>query len=261
MINLFFCSQMNKLIFLGLMPVLMLMVPNVSASANQEELSEKERESGFYYTESGSPKHTKDRPAINPDFAPDQDCNLAYELKCIPGSQQSCFDLEGFENGEDNVCSPEQCQEGYHEEEDNESGLCYPDDEGCRTDDYVLIERDDGEMFCAYFSSICGYDEHAKEDYCIEWREENGVSQIAIVSTGFTGEEIIYDKNADLPICVYKEIKDCKTRSGLICEVETTIDPCQDIFHGFTGTDENYKPETNQFIVPADVNSDDTINK
>ena len=64
--------------------------------------------------------------------------------------------------------------------------------------------------------------------------------------------EIIYDKNADLPICVYKEIKDCKTKSGLICEAETTIDPCQDIFHGFTGTDENYKPETEQFIVPDD---------
>ncbi|MFY9967431.1 MAG: hypothetical protein WBP83_04750 [Nitrososphaeraceae archaeon] len=68
--------------------------------------------------------------------------------------------------------------------------------------------------------------------------------------------EIIYDKNADLPICVYKEIKDCKTKSGLICEAETTIDPCQDIFHGFTGTDENYKPETNQFIVPNVYASD-----
>lgn len=47
------------------------------------------------------------RPAINPDFAPDQDCNIAYEIKCIPGSQQSCRDdLDGFHNGEDNVCSP-----------------------------------------------------------------------------------------------------------------------------------------------------------
>lgn len=65
-------------------------------------------------------------------------------------------------------------------------------------------------------------------------------------------EEIIYDKEADLPICVYKVIKDCKVRSGLICEVDTKIDPCLDIFHGFTGTDENYKPETDQFIVPDD---------
>lgn len=72
-------------------------------------------------------------------------------------------------------------------------------------------------------------------------------SAVVVVAT-----EIHYDKDADLPICVYKVIKDCKTKSGLICETETTIDPCQDIFHGFTGTDENYKPETNQFIVPND---------
>gem|GEM_PF-2832311 len=229
----------------------MLMVPNVSASVNQEELSEKERESGFF-NEDGGVKYTEDRPAINPDFDPDRDCNLAYELKCIPGSQQQCRDLDGFHNGEDNVCSPIKCQEGYHEEEDNESGLCYPNEEECPDDYMVLLtDRPGGRNdLCAYLSSICGYDEHAKEDYCIEWREENGVSQIAILSTGFMGEEIIYDKNADLPICVYKEIKDCKTKSGLICEVETTIDPCQDIFHGFTGTDENYKPETDQFIVP-----------
>jgi hypothetical protein len=145
---------MNKLIFFSLLPVLMLMVPNVSASASQE-LSEKEEESGFYRENGSVNSNTKERPAINPDFDPDEDCDLAYELKCIPGSQQSCFDLEGFNNFENNVCSPIGCQEGYHSEEDDESGLCYPDDEGCRQDYYVLIEREDGEMFCAYFSSIC----------------------------------------------------------------------------------------------------------
>jgi hypothetical protein len=68
--------------------------------------------------------------------------------------------------------------------------------------------------------------------------------------TNANATEIIYDKNADLPICMYKVILDCKTKSGLICEADTTIDPCQDIFHGFTGTDENYRPDTEQFIVP-----------
>jgi hypothetical protein len=62
--------------------------------------------------------------------------------------------------------------------------------------------------------------------------------------------EIIYDKNADLPICVYKVIQDCKVRSGLICEVDTTIDPCLDILKGFSGADENYRPDTDNFIVP-----------
>lgn len=70
---------------------------------------------------------------------------------------------------------------------------------------------------------------------------------IALVAVGIPGTAVFADK--DLPICVYKEIKDCKTKSGLVCLVNTTIDPCKDIFHGFTGTDENYKPETEQFIV------------
>ena len=29
----------------------------------------------------------QNRPAINPDFDPDEDCNIEYYLKCIPGSQ------------------------------------------------------------------------------------------------------------------------------------------------------------------------------
>ena len=66
------------------------------------------------------------------------------------------------------------CQEGYHEEEDDESGLCYPDDEGCSQDDYVLVEREDGNgMICAYFYSICDEAEHRNENYCIEYCEED----------------------------------------------------------------------------------------
>lgn len=75
------------------------------------------------------------------------------------------------------------------------------------------------------------------------------ISTVPLTNANAT-EEIIYDKEADLPICVYNEIKDCKVRSGLICEAETKLDPCLDIFHGFSGMDENYKPETDQFIVP-----------
>ncbi|MGC1134218.1 MAG: hypothetical protein WA941_15435 [Nitrososphaeraceae archaeon] len=92
------------------------------------------------------------------------------------------------------------------------------------------------------------------------------ISTALFTNANATGEiiydrdKIYYDKDADLPICVYKEIKDCKVRNGLICVVETTLDPCQDIFHGFTGTDENYKPETDQFIVPDDDDGDDDNN-
>jgi hypothetical protein len=112
-------------------------------------------ESDFFY-EDGSVKRTEDRPAINPDLAPDDDCNIAYELKCVPGSQQECRDLGELDNGEDNVCSPADCQEGYMTVDDDESGLCYPTDEDCgdygyvityggERFDYVFVEGEDGE--------------------------------------------------------------------------------------------------------------------
>jgi hypothetical protein len=71
----------------------------------QKDLNEKERESGFY-DEEGDVLDIELRPAINPDLDPDEDCNLAYELKCIPGSEQRCRDLGEFSNFEINVCRP-----------------------------------------------------------------------------------------------------------------------------------------------------------
>jgi hypothetical protein len=160
---------MNKLIFFSLLPALMLMVPNVSASVSQE-LSEEEKESGFYRENGSVISNTKERPAINPDFAPDEDCNLAYELKCIPGQQQEC--PEGYHHGDDVVCSPKECQEGYHGEDDDETGLCYPDEEGCSSDSMVLIERYNGKgLNCSYLGYICDEAEYSSKDYCVEWRE------------------------------------------------------------------------------------------
>jgi hypothetical protein len=83
------------------------------------------------------------------------------------------------------------------------------------------------------------------------------ISSVLFMNANVNATEIRYDKEADLPICVYKVIQDCKVRSGLICEADTTIDPCKDIFYGFTGTDENYKPETDQFIVPDNTSGFD----
>jgi hypothetical protein len=166
-----------KIVMIGaiVMIILISSISNVSASAR--ELTQDERESGFY-NERGSPKYDQDRPAINPDFAPDEECNLGYYLKCLPGTAQEC--PEGYHNGEDNSCSPVECQEGYHEEEDNESGLCYPDSEGCpEGSEYALVERDDGKgIICLYLFRICNEAEHSSKDYCIEYCEEN--------SRGFT---------------------------------------------------------------------------
>ena len=115
---------------------LILSIPTITTYATvRQDLSEEQKASGFY-DEEGFPKQ-KERPAINPDFAPDEDCNIEYELKCIPGSQQSCSDLEGFNNGENNVCTPIECQEGYHDVDDDETGLCYPNSEDC-SDSYLM---------------------------------------------------------------------------------------------------------------------------
>jgi hypothetical protein len=159
---------MNKLIFFSLLPVLMLMVPNVSASVSQE-LNEEQKESGFY-DERGQPIENSTRAAINPEFDPDEDCNISYELKCIPGSQQNCRDIEGYHNGEDNVCSPIKCQDGYHSVDEVETGLCYPNEGGCQEDNMILIEDTLVGMRCAYLSLICDDEEFRNEDYCIEWR-------------------------------------------------------------------------------------------
>lgn len=131
-------------------------------------ITEEEREIWFNYQ--------VDRPPINPDFDPDEDCNIAYELKCIPGSQQSCSDLEGFNNGENNVCTPIACQEGYHSEYDDETGLCYPNEVEC-PDTMVFIKSGDDEYpygdRCAPLYTICDEAEHMNKNYCREYCEED----------------------------------------------------------------------------------------
>jgi len=72
-------------------------------------------------------------------LAPDQSCLFdAYQLKGIPGSGQEC--PEDFGTNEDGTCfSPTlingnwewECPDGYHSEEDDETGQCYPDTKPC----------------------------------------------------------------------------------------------------------------------------------
>lgn len=113
------------------------------------------------------------RPPINPNFDPDESCQLdAYQEKCTPGSEQECPD--GFGQNEDATCVPkDDCPEGYHRETDDETGQCYPDDEGCSSDSYVMIEREDGSKYCEVLYLLCDEAEHSSTDYCIEFCEEN----------------------------------------------------------------------------------------
>ena len=170
--------RITKLIIVALVIVTSVSaIPSNTVFASvSKELSEEERESGFY-TEGGLPFH-EGRPAINPDFAPDESCNIAYELKCIPGIEQDC--PEGFHNGEDDVCSPVECQEGYHSVDDDETGLCYPNSEDC--DGYVVKdgvrynfvfvegEGDENDR-CADPSYLCHDD--SSHEICKEYLEDN----------------------------------------------------------------------------------------
>jgi hypothetical protein len=166
-------SKIKSSVIIGIMTAALL-TPTMHVSASvSRELNEEEKESGFY-DEKGQPIENRTRPAINPEFDPDEDCNISYELKCIPGSEQSCFELKGYHNGEDNVCSPIECQEGYLSVDDLETGLCITPEE-CESDDmkgygYVLLE-DEGRCALVYY--ICSEPEHSVKDYCVEWREKN----------------------------------------------------------------------------------------
>jgi hypothetical protein len=88
------------------------------------------------------------RPAINPDFAPDESCLFdVFQLKRVPGSQQEC--PEGFGHADPDNCYPQfgpggtwACPEGSHGVEDDETSQCYPDGVPC-PDDMIMTEDDD----------------------------------------------------------------------------------------------------------------------
>jgi hypothetical protein len=198
-----------------------------STSIANEDYTEEERESGFY-DEEGYVMDTELRPAINPDFDPDEDCNLAYKLKCIPGLQQKCSDLEGFNNGENNVCTPIECnQKGYVGADEDEHGLCISY-ERCENDytGYVLIKD---EARCAVGVDVCNEPEHSSKDYCVEFCEENpdrnacSSNELEVKSTIFCdGKTRDYEGISDLPKLEEDECYGtCEQMSkGLACDIE-----------------------------------------
>jgi hypothetical protein len=120
-----------------------------SSSESESESSSSQSKSGFF-TERGFVVQPKsDRPAINEDFNPNRSCMFdAYQLRCIPGADQVC--PEGFGNNDDSTCflfHKEGCPEGYHSTDNDETGQCYSNEEGCNAyatingtrHDYVLL--------------------------------------------------------------------------------------------------------------------------
>ena len=246
----------NKLIFLGLIPVLMLLVPNVSASIvdyddEPEEQKQCEERSDYDFLCSGSggatgipfcdlynatqvaqlyPNLTNPSHCLNREYNPIKFCQefddltSTYEYcRNVPGSEEyfeyaktggpdeSClFDVyqikcrafpnmnetapvqcpEGFGNNEDDRCFPLHkagCPEGYHDTDEDETGQCYPNDEGCQAwllsyddDDsrfeFILVtDRPDGD-YCYDPGNLCDDDvqpDHPKCDEYREWKLEN----------------------------------------------------------------------------------------
>jgi hypothetical protein len=163
-------GKLNSILFIFSM-VLLIPISTVLATSNARD------DLGAFETGVKS-----DRPPINSDFAPDESCLFdVNQLKCVPGSEQEC--PEGFEINEDRQCHPisPPCPENYHYEDEDESGQCYPNSEGCGDyGPYVLIEREaeDGGDRCALAYDICDDPEYRDKDYCIEYCDENSDEQI-----------------------------------------------------------------------------------
>lgn len=109
---------------------------------------------------------------------PDESCLFdVYQIKCqaFPNANESAPAQcpEGFFTNEDEYCVPnhdEGCPEGYHSTDEDESGQCYPNNEGC--DAWVqpayiderfeyILEKDD------YRGDIC----RNPHNYCPDHRD------------------------------------------------------------------------------------------
>ena len=115
---------------------------------------------------------------------PDESCLFdVYQIKCqsFPNMNETAREQcpEGFATNEDDYCFPlhrEGCPEGYHGTDDDESGQCYPNDEGCdawtefdgNRFDFMLIEEEDG-AWCYDPSNYCP--DHPDFGECREYLE------------------------------------------------------------------------------------------
>lgn len=156
---------------MSFVPLLLLMitaVPVANATGAENE--------DIWYTNQGN------RSAINPYFDPDESCIIdIFQDKCDPGTKGEC--PVGFGRNEDGLCTHRTlvdgewrwlCPEGYHEAWEDESGQCFPNDEGYQDDGYFLVEIEDEDRNdqCGPLYTICDEEEVRNEDYCVKWRDQ-----------------------------------------------------------------------------------------
>ncbi len=86
----------------------------------------------------------------NDDEGPDGDCLFNPDLPKCASVDGECPD--GFFQNEDEQCVPEGgCPDGYHTVDDDETGRCIPNSDGCPDG---MIFRPDGET-CGYKDELC----------------------------------------------------------------------------------------------------------
>jgi len=96
---------------------------------------------------------------------PDRDCLFNPELPKCAAVDGECPD--GFNQNEDEKCVPEGgCPDGYHTVDDDESGRCIPNSDGCPSG---MIFRPDGKT-CGYKEELCQDDPQLEG--CIETPQE-----------------------------------------------------------------------------------------
>jgi hypothetical protein len=204
------------------------------------ETAATEAQNGMY-NENGYVLRHSDRPPINPDFDPDYSCLFdVYQLKCIPGSDQKC--PEGFGSNDDATCFALNengdwiCPEDYHTVDDDETGQCYPNSEGCSGDMVLLTGRPDKVWDrCAEKRYLCNED--PDHPVCASFRGDDpdrikplgkGDSQYRPCPADEV-DVLAVDKcpTGDyLPDCNGSLMRDCITYEGNFCKAGASDDWC-----------------------------------
>jgi hypothetical protein len=105
---------------------------------------------------------------------PDESCLFdVTQPRCLPDENGQC--PEGFFTNEDQQCFPqhEQCPDGYHGQEDDETGQCYPDSRSC--DEGYILSPDFPE--CMKKETVCK--QHPELNQCTDLI----IAQEALTST------------------------------------------------------------------------------
>lgn len=115
------------------------------------------------------------------DSQPDGDCLFDPLLpKCAPDENGNC--PEGFNMNEDGQCFPEhdECPDGYHSADDDETGRCIPNSEGCQSG---MIFRPDMKT-CGYKEDVCRTYPYLAD--CKVDEGSNGGSNTLAYNSGYT---------------------------------------------------------------------------